>query len=304
MRRKWSTCSLLALIVAVLLFGGSALGASADKDFRRLTQKFIEDDLRTYPEFATDQGDHRYDNRLTDMSRDSIEGRISATKEWKHEFEAVAPKHLSAPNEADREWLVAQLDGRLLDDEQLRGYERTPDDYLPIDALLALIKRNFAPLDLRMRSVTARETAALHNLAAARVNLKAARTAKVTVDIFLSQIPGVIDFLQKDLVDAFAAIPGGHDKTAFLKANAKLIAAVQGYAKWLKRDLLPHATGDYAIGAAAYQRMLADQEMVDIPLADLQSVGEDEMVRLQAEFQKTAHAIDPNHNPGEVVAAL
>ncbi len=304
MRRKWSSCSLFALIVAILFFRGSAVGASPDEDFHRLTQKFVEDDLRTYPAFATDQGDHRYDNQLADMSRAAIESRIRATKEWKHEFEAVSPKHLSAANEADREWLVAQLDGRLLDDEQLRGYERTPDDYLPIDALLALIKRNFAPLDIRMRSVTARETAALHNLGVARVNLKAARTAKVTVDIFLSQIPGVIDFLQKDLVDAFAAIPGGHDKTAFLKANAKLIAAVQDYAKWLRRDLLPHATGDYAIGAAAYQRMLADQEMVDIPLADLQSVGEDEMIRLQAEFQKTAHTVDPNHNPAEVVATL
>ena len=79
---------------------------------------------------------------------------------------------------------------------------------------------------------------------------------------------------------------------------------MQDYAKWLKHDFLPHATGDYAIGAAAYQRMLADQEMVDIPLADLRNVGQDEMARLQAEFQKTAHTIDPNHNPAEVAATL
>ena len=53
----------------------------------------------------------------------------------------------SGADEADREWLIAQLDGRLLDDEELRGYERAPDDYLPVDALHSLIKRNFAPLD-------------------------------------------------------------------------------------------------------------------------------------------------------------
>jgi uncharacterized protein (DUF885 family) len=277
---------------------------SADDDFRELTQRFIQADLRTYPEFATDEGDHRYDNRLADMSRAAIEERIAATKKWKHQFEALARAHLSTDNEADREWLIAQLDGRLLDDQELRGYERSPDDYLPVDALHALIKRNFAPLEVRMHSVTARETAALQNLAVARVNLKPGRTAKVTVEIALSEMPGVIDFAQKDLLEAFAAIPNRPDKKAFLNANAKLVAAMQGYATWLKNDFLPHATGSYAIGAHAYQRMLADQEMVDIPLADLESVGVDELNRLQAEFMKTAHGIDPTHSAAEVAATL
>src|SRR5208282_6427492 len=102
--------------------------------------------------------------------------RIRATKKWKHEFEALSFGHLVAANEADREWLIAQLDGRLLDDEQIRSYERSPGEYLPIGALHSLIKRNFAPLATRITSATAREAAALHNLAVARVNLKPART--------------------------------------------------------------------------------------------------------------------------------
>jgi uncharacterized protein (DUF885 family) len=298
--------SLISIIAASLLGVSSivASAAPADDEFRKLTLEFIANDLRTYPEMATEEGDHRYDNQLTDLSRALIESRIRATKKWKHEFEALPPDHLATANEADREWLIAQLDGRLLDDEQIRAYERSPGEYLPIGALHSLIKRNFAPLEVRMRSATAREAAALHNLAVARVNLKPARTAKVTVDIVLLQMPGVVGFLQKDLPEAFASIPAGPAKTAFLKANAKLVAAVQDYAKWLKHDFLPHATGDYAIGADAYKRMLADQEMVDIPLADLESVGEDELLRLQADFQKTAHRIDPNHGPAEVAAAL
>jgi uncharacterized protein (DUF885 family) len=304
--RSFSQRFLISILSVLLICAGSvpSFAASRDDEFRKLTQKFIGDDLRTFPEFATDQGDHRYDNRLTDMSRDSIESRIRATKEWKQEFEGFPRTHLSEADEADREWLIAQLDGRLLDDEELRGYERAPDDYLPADALHSLIKRNFAPLEVRMRSATAREVAALHNLTVARVNLQPARTAKVTVDIALSQMPGVIDFLKKDLVEAFASAPQGPKKAAFLKANAKLVAAVEDYAKWLKTDFLPHATGDYAIGPGAYRRMLADQEMVDIPLAYLLNVGGDELERLQAEFQKTAHLVDPNHSPAEVAAAL
>ncbi len=307
MRRRFPSLRFLISLLGISLFCVSSevvFAATPDEGFHRLVHSFIDSDLRTYPEMATEEGDHRYDNRLTDMARAAIDGRVVATKKWKRQFEAASAEHLDGADEADREWLIAQLDGRLLDDEELRGYERAPDDYLPVDALHSLIKRNFAPLGVRMRSATAREIAALHNLAVARVNLKPARTAKVTVEITLSQMPGVIDFLQKDLLEAFASIPDGREKSAFLKANAKLLAAVRDYAKWLKNDFMLHATGSYAIGATAYKRMLADQEMVDIPLADLLNVGHDEMARLQADFDKTAHLIDPNHNPAEVAATL
>ena len=40
-----------------------------------------------------------------------------------------------------------------------------------------------------MRAATARETAALTNLAVARDNLKPERTPKVTVDIMLAEMP-------------------------------------------------------------------------------------------------------------------
>jgi uncharacterized protein (DUF885 family) len=308
MRLRWPSREALLSVVAALVICGSLIAASAAPDdadaFHQLTNDFIESDLRTYPEMATEEGDHRYDDRITDLSRGAIAGRIEATRKWKHRFETVAHDHLDAPDEADREWLIAQLDGRLLDDETLRSYERSPDTYLPVGALHSLIKRNFAPLEVRMRAATAREKAALHNLAMARVNLKPDRTAPVTVDIMLSEMPGVISFLKTDLPQAFASVPDGAQKKAFVAANAKLVAATDAYTKWLNDDFRPHARGDYAIGANAYQRMLADQEMVDIPIADLVTAGEDELTRLQADFVKTAHQIDPVHNPAEVVKTL
>ena len=308
MRLKWPSLEVLLAAAAAVLICGSLSGVSAAPNgtngFDQLTHDFIEADLKTYPEMATEEGDHRYDARVTDLARASIQARIAATKQWKHQFESFPHDTLPPAAEADREWLIAQLDGRLLDDETLRNYERAPDAYLPVGALHSLIKRNFAPLEVRMKSATARETAALHNLALARINLKPQRTASVTVDILLSEMPGVISFLQTDLTEAFASIPAGAAKKAFLDANAKLVAATEAYAKWLSNDFRPHATGNYAIGVDPYQRMLADEEMVDIPLNDLITAGEDELIRLQADFAKTAHQIDPNHSPAEVSATL
>lgn len=308
MRLKWPSRGVAQLAVAAFLICASLIAASAspnDTDaFHKLTHDFIEADLKTYPEMATEEGDHRYDARVADLARASFEARIAATKKWKHQFEAFPRDSLAPADEADREWLLAQLDGRLLDDETLRNYERSPETYLPVDGLHSLIKRDFAPLEVRMRSATAREIAALHNLAMARINLKPQRTAQITVDILISEMPGVTSFLKGDLTEAFASIPAGTAKKAFLEANAKLVATTEAYAKWLKDDFRPRATGNYAIGADAYQRMLADDEMVDIPLNDLVTAGEDELTRLQADFAKTAHQIDPNHSPAEVSAAL
>jgi uncharacterized protein (DUF885 family) len=48
--------------------------------------------------------------------------------------------------------------------------------------------------------------------------------------------------------------------------------------------------------------MLADEDMVDTPLDELDRIGEAEMGRLQEQFAATARLIDPAHSP-EVVAA-
>ncbi|HYK65553.1 MAG TPA: DUF885 domain-containing protein, partial [Patescibacteria group bacterium] len=213
-------------------------------------------------------------------------------------------KSLSPANEADRQWLIAHTDGELLWTEQIPSYQRDPDTYLPTSSINALIKREFAPAETRMRSVTAREVAALNNLAAARINLKPALVPKVYIDIVLQQMPATVAFFKNDVPLAFAKVGDGPDKQAFAKANSNLIAAIDDHSKWLKDVLMPKASGDYAIGANAYRRMLNDADMVDIPLDQLEQVGVKELVRLQDEFKKTAAEIDPKRSPAEVMESL
>jgi len=277
---------------------------ASDRAFRAQAAVFVEAELRLYPENATRLGDHRFDNRVDDLSRNGIDEVIRHAKKWLGVFGADDAKSLSPTNEADRELLMAHADGELLWTEQVRSYQRDPEMYLPTSSINALIKREFAPAEARIRSVTAREVAALENLEAARRNLEPLRTPKIAVNIALRQMPATIAFFNNDVPLAFAKVADGPDKQAFAKANANLVAAIEGYARWLKNDLMPSASGDYAIGAAAYRRMLDDADMVDIPLDQLEQVGVKELAQLRGEFQKTAAAIDPNRSPGEVMKSL
>ena len=298
--------TLLCMVLILQLVTSSAAQSTVPGDtvFRAQASEFVDAELRLYPERATALGDHRYDNQLDDLSADAFAQVVVHAKKWLQTFRADDPKALSSANEADREFLVAQADGELLWIEQVRTYEREPEIYLPTAAVNSLIKRDFAPLASRMNSVTAREIAALKNLDAARRNLKPALAPKVAIDITLQQMPGTLGFFRKDVPEAFAKVGDGPDKRAFSKANADLVAAINDYSRWLKSELMPRASGSYAIGADAYRRMLNDADMVDIPLAKLEQVGEAELARLQDEFKKTAATIDPKHSPEQVVQSL
>jgi uncharacterized protein (DUF885 family) len=294
----------IAFIVAFAAPAFAQTESLNDRAFKAQVSVFVETELRLYPERATHLGDHRFDGRVDDLSAGGIDQVIHHAKKWIAMFGAHDPKSLSPANEADREWLLAHVDGELLWTEQVRSYQRDPGMYLPTAAVNSLIKREFAPAEKRIRSVTARETAALRNLDAARRNLQPQLTPKVYVDIALQQMPATIGFFKNDVPLAFAKVADGPDKQAFTKANAKLVAAIDDYSQWLKNDLMPKASGDYAIGADAYRRMLNDADMVDTPLDQLEQIGIKEMARLRDEFQKTAALIDPKHSPAEVIEAV
>ncbi len=294
----------IAVAIAIAVPASADSESAPDRAFRAQVTQFVQAELELNPERATHLGDHRFDDRVDDVSAKGIDESIRLAKKWIAVFGADDPKTLSPANEADREWLMAHADGELLWTEQLRSYQRDPEMYLPTSAINALIKREFAPVEVRMRSVTAREIAALKNLDAARINLKPALTPKVYVDIALQQMPATIGFFNNDVPLALAKVADGPDKQAFAKANANLVAAIEDYSKWLKSDLMPKAAGDYAIGADAYRRMLNDADMVDMPLDQLEQVGVKELARLRDEFQKTAAQIDSKHSPAEVMESL
>src|SRR5215469_6195436 len=301
---KYESALALAIALAVVAPAHADAPSAADRTFRAQVERFVQAELLLYPERATHLGDHRFDNRIDDLSAHGIDAVIHNAKTWIAIFGADDGKSLSPASEADRQWLIAHTDGELLWTEQIPSYRRDPDTYLPTSSINALIKREFAPAETRMRSVTAREVAALNNLAAARINLKPALVPKVYIDIVLQQMPATIAFFKNDVPLAFAKVGDGPAKQAFAKANSNLIAAIDDYSRWLKDALMPKASGNYAIGANAYRRMLNDADMVDIPLDQIEQVGVKELARLQDEFKKTAAQIDSKRSPAEVMESL
>jgi len=161
------------------------------------------------------------------------------------------------------------------------------------------IKRNFAPLEARLRSIIAIEKQAPKVIAAAKANLEAS-LAKPFIETAIEVADGSADFLSKDLVEALKEVKNEQLLTEFNAANQRAIGELRSYVTWLKGEKLPKAHTHYALGREKFQKMLRYGELIDLAPERILEIGMRELRREQQVFADTAKKIDPGKKPIEV----
>src|SRR5205814_665630 len=174
-----------------------------------------------------------------------------------------------------------------------------PMDYSPAADVNVYIKRNFAPLEDRVRSLVAIESQIPNILIAARTNLSDV-LPKPYVELAIQIAKGSADFLKKDLVAAIGNLKDEQLRGAFHEANRKAANALTDYAAWLEREKLPKASMDFALGEEKFRRFLAQTELVDLPPQKILEIGLEQLKAEQTAFAEAAKKIDPNKSPIEV----
>ena len=271
----------------------------------RLVDQYFDDYYFPFhPTAGTQAGFHRYDSQLEDYSRAGIEAEIKSLKQVRQKIESFTASGLTAERQADRELLLHDIDGRLLELVQIRQWEKNPDRYTSGIAysVFLIIRRTFAPPDERLRSLIAREKQMPKGLEDARANLK--NPPKVYTEVALQQLPGIIGFFQADVPAAFKEVKDRKLLDEFQQTNQAVVDSLTAYEQWLKSDLLPRSKGDFRIGADNYRKKLLYDEMVDTPLDDLLKLGYADLQRNQQWLKETAARIDPRKTPQEVSADL
>src|SRR6516164_3809498 len=98
-----------------------------------------------------------------------------------------------------------------------------------------------------------------------------------------NSFPAPPAFFEKDVPSAFSDVTDPAVKSAFAESNAAAIKLLREYQEWLKADLLPLSTGDFRIGAEAFSKKLAYEEMVTTPLDRLLEIGLADLHKNQSE---------------------
>ncbi|HMH80610.1 MAG TPA: DUF885 family protein, partial [Candidatus Acidoferrum sp.] len=269
-------CNTFFAVLCLIPFALPAFAqtSASPSPWNSLVDDFLDQELfPDNPTLATQLGVHDFDAKLEDFSRNGIERHIAGLKKFETRTVALDPKGLSQMETADREMLLSAIRSELLSLQVIRSWEKDPDTYSTgaANSIYVIMSRNFASPDNRLRSVVAREKQFPQYFAAARANLK--NTPKIYSEIALEQLPGTIDFFEKDVPAAFADAHDSTTKADFAESNAAAIAALRAYEAWVKSDLSPRSNGDFRIGGETFSKKLLYDDMVSTPLDRLLEIG-------------------------------
>ncbi len=275
----------------------------ADAAFAQLADDYIAGYLAWRPQTGTALGFHEYDGKVTDYSLPSLRAELERLRSFERQLGQLNTNHLSATAFYDYRILRGFIQREIFGFEQMRIYSDNPMTYAGALDVNIYIKRNFAPLEERVRSVVAILNQAPQIMSAARVNL-AESLPRPQVETAIEQAQGTADFLAKDLVAALKDVKNETLMAGFNAANRRAIEEVRGYAAYLKEQKLPKATAPYALGRDKYVKLLEYGEMVTLSPEQLLEIGLRELKRKQQVFAEAARQIDPASAPVEVFRAI
>ena len=168
----------LWFIVCLLLAGcsrpsptPSAAANDADASFSRLADEYIAGYLAWRPQTGTALGFHEYDGKVTDYSQASLHAELARLKSFDQRLSQLNTNHLSRQAYYDYRILRSAFSGRSSASSRCRVYSQNPMTYAGALDVNIYIKRNFAPLEDRVRSIIAILNQAPQIISAAQANL-------------------------------------------------------------------------------------------------------------------------------------
>jgi len=275
----------------------------ADPSFTRLADEYLAGYLAWRPQTGTALGFHQYDGKVTDYSQASLDAELARLKVFDQRFGQLNTNRLSRQAFYDYRLLRSAIEREIFGFEQTQIYSQNPMTYAGVLDVNIYIKRNFAPLEDRVRSITAILNQAPQIISEARANL-AESLPRPQVETAIEEADGAADFLTKDLAAALKDVKNDSLMAAFNAANTKAISEMRGYVAYLKEQKLPKANDHYALGREKYQKLLEYGEMVPLSPEQLLEIGLRELRRKQEIFADAARQIDPARKPIEVFQAI
>ena len=282
---------------------GNSTAHGADAAFARLADEFLSGYLAWRPQTGTALGLHEYDGKITDYRRVSLDAELAGLKSFDRRLDGLSPTALSPRSSYDYRILRAAIRKEIFKFEERQVFTQNPMTYAGALNVNIYIKRDFAPLAERVRSIVAILDQAPNLFAAAKANL-AGELPKPFVETAIEVAQGSVDFLRKDLAEALKDFKEEPLRAQFNAANERAVAELRDYIAWLKEQKLPKAHQRYSLGRDRYARMLREGELITLSPERILEIGLRELKREQQIFAETAKRIDPTKKPIDVFRAI
>ena len=270
----------------------AARPATADAAFAALSARYIDTLARLSPVGGTQLGDHRFDDKLPDLSAAGRARAMASDKAMLAALATIDRTRLTRDNQVDALLLDNALRFDIWDTEVLRSWAWNAQTYNDAAAgsLYTLAARDYAPWPQRLKAATARMEALPALLAQGRRELVPARVPAVYATTVARQNAGIME-IATGMLQPHAAMLTGADRTRFDAALAGLTTAVAVQQHWLDTVLVPQAKGDFRLGAPLYDQKMRFALLSTMIRADLKARASAAVVTTRASMYAVARQV-------------
>lgn len=261
---------------------------------------FISEYFEQHPTFAAEAGRHEFDGRLPDWSPEGLR----RTERW---LEARRMQALAYPDQAltsaqrfERDYLLATVTKELFWRQVARWPFKNPQFYAGALDPNLYISRPYAPPAERMRAFITYAGNVPEAAARIRANLELP-LPRTYLDIGKTVFGGLAKFYEGEAKAAFVGVNDSALQREFAEKVGPAARALNELVDWLEQQR-PTATDDFALGAEKFSQMLADTELVEMPLPTLARMGRADLQRNLKALAQACRRFAPAATIAECVA--
>ncbi|MEV6343501.1 DUF885 domain-containing protein [Actinoplanes sp. NPDC051851] len=202
-------------------------------EFVPLAESIVDALLESDPTTAFWAGDHRFDDRLPDLSADAVAGRTTMLRDAGDALSGIDAESLAPEDQADHAILAALVERAHFELTDIREHEWNPLEHNPGPLLHGLIARPFAPVGERLESLRARLAAIPDALATARAVLR--DVPRIHAETAAGQFAGTAGLIRAEVPALLDQEPGLRASVA--PAAEAALAALGEFDGWLRARL-------------------------------------------------------------------
>src|SRR6476660_5632667 len=296
------TKALFALVPLVIPLA-NLRATPQDDQFQQVAHDYIEGFLTSNPDYATELGDHRFDDKLTDYSAEARAQELARAQQTRQQLEAFNDlSQLTGANRVDIRLLRDNVDNEIFDIEELREWEWNPLVYNQslANSIYLLVARDFAPAEQRIPNLRKRLEGIPAVIAQAKANLK--HSPKIYTETAIEQTQGAISLVREGLSPLLNQAPqAAKDLGPIQEKTAK---ALEDYKTWLQKDLLPRSDGDFRLGADKFRKKLRFALASDLSMEEIMQRAQADLAQTQKAIYETALPLYKKYFPNAGKATL
>ncbi len=247
--RKYILLLVLALFASVTL-AAQPQSSALESFFRR----YLDERFTMHPGEATSLGDHRFDDKLDDLSPAALKRSFDHLKQTRTKLrKEIDRSKLTCDEQIDYDIFDHELETGIWLHENTNPYAENPRVYNEFisDSVFLLFTQSRLPKETNVANAIARMKQIPKVVAAAKQNLK--NPPKVVLETASRQNKGSIGFFESDLFEYVGDSP----QLSAVKAEAaRVVLVLNDYQRFLDNELMPKASGNWRLGKRKFYKKL------------------------------------------------